>query len=435
MPVTDKPTFTEAFSYWLKLGFVSFGGPTGQIAMMHKEVVEKKKWMGEEHVLQALNFCMLLPGPEAQQLATYIGWLMHRTMGGIMAGVLFVLPSVFILWGLSYLYASFGNMPSVSAFFYGLKPAVTAIVAEAVIRIGKKSLKNGIFVSLAAASFIGIYFLKAPFPFIVLLAGIIGYLGGIYAPGKFSPAKPKPGIKEPGPTLISQLSGDTQTQTGWSRSLKVLAVCLIIWFLPMTLLGLWRGWNDIFFDIGILFSKAAMVTFGGAYSVLAYVSQQAVEHYGWLQPEQMMDGLGLAETTPGPLIMVNQFVWYMAAFTQAKDLTPGLAGAIGGLLTTWVTFAPSFLMIFLSAPHIEQIRGNIKVGSALSVITAAVVGIVLSLGVTFTYHTLLSEGSGFDWYALAASVVAFAGMQFFKWGMIPVIVGSASVGYCWKSLV
>ena len=425
----------EAFRYWLKLGFISFGGPTGQIAMMHKEVVEKKKWMDEEHFLQALNFCMLLPGPEAQQLATYIGWLMHGTGGGIAAGVLFVLPSVFILWGLSWLYASYGNVPSVSAFFYGLKPAVAAIVAEAVIRIGKKSLKSEIFVALAAASFIGIYFLKAPFPLIVFLAGIIGYLGGIYAPGNFSLAKTKPDSKEHEPTLISQLSGDTKTQAGWSRSLKVLTVCIIIWFLPIILLGLWRGWDDMFIDIGILFSKAALVTFGGAYSVLAYVSQQAVEHYGWLQPEQMIDGLGLAETTPGPLIMVNQFVGYVAAFTQAKGLSPGTAGAIGGLLTTWVTFAPSFLMIFLGAPYIERIRSNVRIGSALSVITAAVVGVVLSLGVNFAYHTLVPEHTGFDWYALIASLVTFAGMQFFKWGMIPVILGSALAGYGWKMLV
>jgi len=433
--LTTKPSFGEAFRYWLKLGFISFGGPTGQIAMMHKEVVEKKKWMEEEHFLQALNFCMLLPGPEAQQLATYIGWLMHRTWGGIAAGVLFVLPSVFILWGLSYVYAAYGNLPSVAAFFYGLKPAVAAIVAEAVIRIGRKSLKNGIFVSLAAASFIGIYFLKVPFPFIVLLAGVIGYLGGIYAPAQFSPTKSKTGTEDAKTTLIGQLSGDAETATSWLRSIKVLVVCLIIWFLPIILVGLWRGWNDIFIDISVLFSKAALVTFGGAYSVLAYVSQQAVEHYGWLKPQQMIDGLGLAETTPGPLIMVNQFVGYMAAYTQAKGLTPGVAGAIGGLLTTWVTFAPSFLLIFLSAPYIERIRGNIKLGSALAVITSAVVGVVLSLSVNFAYHTLLPEGAGFDWYALVAILVTFTGMQFLKWGMIPVIIGSALAGYIWKILI
>ncbi len=433
--MTIKPSFGEAFRYWLKLGFISFGGPTGQIAMMHKEVVEKKKWMDEAHFLQSLNFCMLLPGPEAQQLATYIGWLMHRTWGGIAAGLLFLLPSVFILWGLSYLYAAYGNLPSVSAFFYGLKPAVAAIVAEAVIRIGRKSLKNGIFMSLAAASFTAIYFLKAPFPLIVFLAGLIGYLGGKYSPERFAQSQSKPGIRETGPTLASQLSVSAETQTGWARSIKVFLVCVTIWFLPVILVGLLRGWTDIFIDISVLFSKAALVTFGGAYSVLAYVGQQAVENYGWLQPEQMMDGLGLAETTPGPLIMVNQFVGYMAAYTQAEGLTPGLAGAIGGLLTTWVTFAPSFLLIFLFAPYIEKIRGNIKLGAALAVITAAVVGVILNLGVTFTFHTILPEGAGVDWYALAAILAAFGGMQFLRWGMIPVIIGSALAGYIWKMYV
>jgi chromate transporter len=433
--LTTKPSFGEAFRYWLKLGFISFGGPTGQIAMMHKEVVEKKKWMDDDHFLQALNFCMLLPGPEAQQLATYIGWLMHRAWGGIAAGVLFVLPSVFILWGLSWLYAAYGNVPSVSVFLYGLKPAVAAIVAEAVLRIGKKSLKNGILIALAALSFVLIYFLKAPFPLIVLLAGSIGYIGGIYTPTMFSAAKNHNHAEVQNQTLIADLSSGSKVRPGWTRSLKVIALCLTIWFMPLVLIGLWRGWDDIFIDIGILFSKAALVTFGGAYSVLAYISQQAVEHFGWLQPEQMMDGLGLAETTPGPLIMVNQFVGYMAAFTHAEGLTPGVAGIIGGLLTTWVTFVPSFLMIFLSAPYIERLRGNVKIGAALSAVTASVVGVVLSLGVNFTYHTLLPENAGFDWYALIASVVAFAGMMRYKWGMIPVIFGSALAGFIWKMAI
>ncbi len=429
--MTTKPTFPEAFRYWLKLGFISFGGPTGQIAMMHKEVVEKKKWMDDDHFLQALNFCMLLPGPEAQQLATYIGWLMHKAWGGIAAGVLFILPSAFILWALSWLYAAYGNVPSVAAFLYGLKPAVAAIVAEAVIRIGKKSLKNSVLIALAALSFVSIYFLKAQFPLIVLSAGCIGYIGGIYAPTIFSAAKNAKGTT---PTLISNLSSDSQVKAGWTRSVKVVTLCLSIWFLPLVLIGLWRGWDDIFMDIGVLFSKAALVTFGGAYSVLAYISQQAVEQFGWLQPEQMMDGLGLAETTPGPLIMVNQFVGYVAAFTHAKGLTPAVAGAIGGLLTTWVTFVPSFLMIFLCAPYIESLRGNIKIGSALSAVTAAVVGVVLSLGVTFTYHTLLPEHAGFDWFALLAILITFAGMQFYKWGMIPVIAGAALAGFLWKTI-
>jgi len=426
-----KISFGEAFRYWLKLGFISFGGPTGQIAIMHKDMVEKKRWIDEDHFLQALNFCMLLPGPEAQQLAIYIGWLLHRTWGGIVAGVFFVLPSVFILWGLSWLYASLGNVPSVSAFFYGLKPAVVAIVAEAVIRIGKKSLRNATLVTLAALSFIGIYFLNIPFPAIVLSAGVIGYLGSRFSPDTFFKAKAN-GVRKADVALSNEVLEEGRINPTWQRSLKITAVSLAFWFSPIVLLGMWRGWNDIFIDIGILYSKATVVTFGGAYAVLAYISQQAVNHYGWLQPEQMIDGLGLAETTPGPLIMVGQFIGYLAAYTHAKGLNPALAGAIGGLLTTWVTFTPCFLWIFLGAPYIERLRNNIKLGAALSAITAAIVGVVLNLSVIFTYHVLLPEGKGFDWYALAASIVAFVGMLRFKWGMIPVIIGSALAGYAWK---
>jgi chromate transporter len=431
---TPKPTFSEAFWYWFKLGFISFGGPTGQIAMMHKDLVEKKKWIEEDHFLQALNFCMLLPGPEAQQLAIYIGWLLHSTWGGIVAGVFFVLPSVFILWGLSWLYASMGNVPAVEAFFYGLKPAVAAIVAEAVIRIGKKSLKNWVLISLAALSFFGIYVLQIPFPAIILAAGLIGYSGGVFLPARFVVT----GNNRSAQTADSVISGSTPStgnQANWKHSIKVIAVCVPLWFLPLIFLGLWRGWSDIFIDIGVLFSKAAMVTFGGAYAVLAYISQQAVGHYAWLQPEQMIDGLGLAETTPGPLIMVTQFVGYLAAYTHAKGLQHAFAGAIGGLLTTWVTFAPCFMWIFIGAPYIERVRNNKKLGAALSTITAAVVGVVLNLCVVFSYHVLLPEGKGFDWYALAASLVAFVGMQFFKWGMIPVIIGSAIAGFIWKAVL
>lgn len=432
MPI--KPSFSEAFRYWLKLGFISFGGPTGQIAMMHRDVVEEKKWMDEDHFLQALNFCMLLPGPEAQQLAIYIGWLLHGTRGGIVAGVFFVLPSVFILWGLSWLYAAYGNIPSVAAFFYGLKPAVAAIVAEAVIRIGKKSLKNEVLISLAAVSFIGIFFLHIPFPAIILSAGLIGYAGGIYLPSKFvvTGNNKSPNHDE---HVINDLSPSGRGQANRRHSFNVVAICLPLWFLPLMLLGLWRGWEDIFIDIGILFSKAAMVTFGGAYAVLAYISQQAVNHYSWIQPEQMIDGLGLAETTPGPLIMVTQFVGYLAAYTNAKGLQPAVAGAIGGLLTTWVTFVPCFMWILVGAPYIERVRKNKKLGAALSTITAAVVGVVLNLSVLFTYHVLLPEGQGFDWFALAVTLTAFAGMMRFKWGMIPVIIGSALAGYVWKMVV
>lgn len=426
-----KISFGEAFRYWLKLGFISFGGPTGQIAIMHKDTVEKKKWMDEDHFLQALNFCMLLPGPEAQQLAIYIGWLLHGTKGGIAAGLLFVLPSVFILWGLSWLYAAYGKIPAVEAFFYGLKPAVAAIVAEAVIRIGKRSLKNEVLISLAALSFTGIYFLHIPFPAIIIAAGLIGYSGGVFLPSKFAVT---------GNNKHSNLSGyvisDSSTSGGalanWRHSLKIIMICAPLWFLPLILLGFWRGWNSVFVDIGVLFSKAAMVTFGGAYAVLAYIGQQAVSHYGWIQPEQMIDGLGLAETTPGPLIMVTQFVGYLAAYTHAEGLQPAIAGAIGGLLTTWVTFVPCFMWIFVGAPYIERVRKNMKLGAALSAITAAVVGVVLNLSVIFTYHVLLPEGKGFDWYALVVMVVAFAGMLRFKWGMIPVIIGSALAGFIWR---
>ena len=434
MPMQTKISFGAAFRYWLKLGFISFGGPTGQIAIMHKDMVEKKKWIDEDHFLQALNFCMLLPGPEAQQLAIYIGWLLHGTKGGIVAGVFFVLPSVFVLWGLSWLYSAYGSVPTVEAFFYGLKPAVAAIVAEAVIRIGKKSLKNEVLISLAALSFVGIYFLHVPFPAIIITAGLIGYAGGIFLPAKFA-VTGNNRHTQPSEYAISDSASSKEDQANWKHSTKVIAVCLPLWFLPLICLGLWRGWNDIFIDIGILFSKASMVTFGGAYAVLAYIGQQAVNHYGWLFPEQMIDGLGLAETTPGPLIMVTQFVGYVAAYTHAEGLRPAIAGMIGGLLTTWVTFVPCFMWIFVGAPYIERVRKNAKLGAALATITAAVVGVVLNLSVIFTYHVLLPEGKGFDWYSLFASVVAFVGMLRFKWGMIPVILGSALAGYAWKIFV
>ena len=432
MPDTTIP-LRESFRYWLKLGFISFGGPTGQIAIMHKDLVEKKKWIAEDHFLQALNFCMLLPGPEAQQLATYIGWLLNGRWGGIIAGGLFVLPSIFILWLFAWLYASLGSVPSVAALFYGLKPAVVAIVLEAVLRIGKKSLKTGLLYSLAAAAFVGIYVFNIPFPVIVLSAGLIGYFSGTFAPGLFPKAAGNNSSSTPDSPVAKKAAEGRAT--GWPRFTRVLAVFLSLWALPFIVLALWRGWNDTFIDIGILFSKAAVVTFGGAYAVLGYIGQEAVSRYHWIMPEQMMDGLGLAETTPGPLIMVNQFVGYLAGYYHAQGLSPAVGGAIGGLLTTWVTFIPSFMMIFLLAPYIETLRKDKKLGTALSAITASVVGVVLNLAVIFTHHTLIPDTGGFDWYALAASVVAFVGMQWFKWEMVPVIAGSAVAGFVWKMLV
>jgi chromate transporter len=431
----SKITFREAFWYWLKLGFISFGGPTGQIAIMHKDLVDKKKWIAEDHFLQALNFCMLLPGPEAQQLATYIGWLLNGKWGGLMAGGLFVLPSIFILWALAWMYAALGSVPAVAALFYGLKPAVVAIVFEAVLRIGQKALKTKFLYTLAAAAFVGIYYFNVPFPIIVLSAGAIGYFASTVMPGLFggSQATNTSSSLSPAPAVL--LNGERSGTGGWPRIFKVLAVFLTLWSLPMIVLGLWRGWNDTFIDIGILFSKAAVVTFGGAYAVLGYIGQQAVGHYGWIMPEQMMDGLGLAETTPGPLIMVNQFVGYLAGYYHASGISPALGGAIGGLLATWVTFIPSFMMIFLLAPYIETLRKNKQLATALSAITAAVVGVVLNLAVLFTHHTLVPDAGGFDWYALAAALVAFIGMQRLKWGMIPVIIGFAAAGYIWKMFI
>ena len=318
----DHPSFGEAFRFWLKLGFISFGGPTGQIAIMQTELVEKKKWISQSRFLHALNFCMLLPGPEAQQLAIYVGWLLHKTWGGIVAGALFVIPSMFVLWGLSFVYAAYGNIPWIAAVFYGLKPAVMAIVAFAVIRIGKKALKNSVMWSIAALAFIGIFFFKVPFPGIVFGAGLIGFIGGKLWKDKFyvlSDHGPKVGDNT---VLSDEQDTPEHAKPSWTRALCVCVVCGLLWWAPILLVGIWRGWDHTLFKEGVFFSKAAMVTFGGAYAVLPYVAQQAVEKYGWLKPGQMMDGLGLAETTPGPLIMVLQFVGFIGAWHNPGGLSP-----------------------------------------------------------------------------------------------------------------
>ncbi len=438
---TEQPirvTFSEAFRYWLKLGFINFGGPTGQIAIMHKALVEEKKWISEERFLHALNYCMLLPGPEAQQLAIYVGWLLHRTLGGIVAGVFFVLPSVFILLGLSWLYAEYGNVGWVVAFFYGLKPAVVAIVAEAVIRIGKKTLKNESFIIIAALAFIAIYFYKVPFPVIVLTAGLLGFLGGQLWPAKFARNKltSKASSRRTQAATVISDEGPLQehTRPSWRRSFKVIAICVTLWFTPVLMVGLLRGWDDIFVQEAIFFSKAAMVTFGGAYSVLAYVAQQAVEHFRWITAAQMLDGLGLAETTPGPLIMVTQFVGFMGAYNHPHGLDPVVAGVLGGLITTWATFTPCFLWIFLGAPFIEHLRGNEKISSVLTAITAAVAGVVLNLAVFFAQHTLFPENAPVDGFGIAIAVAAFMALVRFRWSM-PVVIGSAAaLGFFWKML-
>ncbi|CAN5230599.1 chromate efflux transporter [soil metagenome] len=432
---TRHPTFAEAFRFWLKLGFISFGGPAGQIAIMQTELVEKRRWIGQARFLHALNFCMLLPGPEAQQLAIYIGWLLHRTWGGIVAGALFVLPSMFILWGLSFAYAAYGNVPWIAAIFYGLKPAVMAIVAVAVIRIGRKALKNPIMWGIAAAAFIGIFFLRLPFPLIVLSALVGGFIGGHFWRSKFVVLAPHGEKSSATSSVLSDEGGAAEhMRPSWRRAVRIAVICLALWWLPILLVGAWQGWDSTLFKEGLFFSKAAVVTFGGAYAVLPYVAQQALDNYGWLETGQMMDGLGLAETTPGPLIMVLQFVGFMGGWNQPGALTPLAAATLGALLTTWVTFLPCFLWILLGAPHLEQLRGNQRLTAALSAVTAAVVGVVLNLAVWFGMHAVFPPDRAVDWFAVVLSVIAFVGMLRWKWDVVPVIIVSGLAGLLFRLL-
>lgn len=426
------PSFAEAFRFWLKLGFISFGGPTGQIAIMHSELVEKRRWISDNRFLHALNFCMLLPGPEAQQLATYIGWLLHRTWGGIVAGALFVIPSMFILWVLSFVYVEFGNVPWVAAIFYGLKPAVLAIVAAAVIRIGSKALKNEVMWVLAAAAFIAIYFFKVPFPVIVIGAALIGFVGGKLWKNKFLVIKAHAGKNGSQSLLDDDSKTPAHCAPSLPRALITTLVGGLLWWLPLVAVGLMFGWGHTLFQEGLFFSKAAMVTFGGAYAVLPYVSQQAVENYHWLSAGQMLDGLGLAETTPGPLIMVLQFVGFLGGWNQPGNLSPLVAASLGAFITTWATFLPCFLWIFLGAPHIEQLRGNENLSTSLSAVTAAVVGVVLNLAVWFGVHVLFPTKNTVDWFAVVVCAIAFVGMVKWKWNIIPVVLGAGASGLIYK---
>jgi chromate transporter len=428
------PSFAEAFRFWLKLGFISFGGPTGQIAIMQTELVEKKKWISQSRFLHALNFCMLLPGPEAQQLAIYIGWLLHKIRGGIVAGALFVIPSIFVLWALSYIYAAFGKIPWIAAIFYGLKPAVTAIVVVAVIRIGQKALKNAMMWSIAALAFVAIYFFKVPFPAIVLGAGVIGFIGGLVWKNKFgAQLESISGGRES--VISDDQESPPHTRPSLVRAIRITIVCLTLWLAPTIVAGIFRGWDSTLFKEGLFFSKAAVVTFGGAYAVLPYVTQQALFHYGWLRPGQMMDGLGLAETTPGPLIMVLQFVGFIGAWQHPEGLPPLLAATLGALITTWATFTPCFLWIFVGGPHIEQLRGNTRLTSALSTITAAIVGVVLNLAVWFGLRVFVPTAGVIDWFAIALCATAFVAMFRYKIDIIPVILASGTLGLVYRWLV
>lgn len=386
--MTNKPSFREALAVWVKIGLLSFGGPAGQIALMHRILVDEKRWISEARFLHALNYCMLLPGPEAQQLAIYIGWLFHRTLGGLVAGLLFVLPGALVILGLSVLYAGFHELTFISAFFFGVKAAVLAIVIEALIRISRRVLKSAELYAVAGAAFVALFFFNVPFPLIIAGAGLLGWLGkqtGVLALGG-----------SPSAVILGDNAGGAEDSAAHirpsgARALKIIAIGIALWFGPLALLFLVFGAGNVFATEAAFFSKIAVVTFGGAYAVLVYVTQEAVASYGWLQPGEMLDGLGLAETTPGPLILVLEFVGFLGAFRQAGWADPFLAGVAGAVVALWFTFVPCFLWIFLGAPYIEALRGNQRLNAALTAITAAVVGVILNLALWFALHVLFRE--------------------------------------------
>ncbi len=443
-------SFSEALRTWTRVALQSFGGPAGQIAVMHRILVEEKRWVSEERFLHALSYCMLLPGPEAQQLATYIGWLLHRTLGGLAAGILFVLPGFVTILALSLLYAAYGDLPLVEGIFFGVKPAVLALVLEALLRIGRRALGHAVQVAIAAGAFVAIFFLEISFPWIVLGAGAIGLLGSRLLPDAFRPPRP-PALAGAVPVADALLDQQTpeHTRPSFARALRVAAIGLSLWWVPIAALAWARGRDDVFTQIAFFFSKLAVVSFGGAYAVLAYMAQQAVESYGWLTAGEMLDGLGMAETTPGPLIQVVQFVGFLGAYRTPGPLAPWLAGTLAAILTTWVTYVPCFLWIFLGAPWIERLRESRLLRGALAAITAAVVGVVLNLAIWFSLHTLFAsvreERVGPlllqvpDWATLdvaAAAIALGAALATLRLhvGMLRLIVGCAALGVAWRLL-
>ena len=438
--------FSEAMKVWARVAALSFGGPAGQIAVMHRIIVEEKKWIGEQRFLQALNYCTLLPGPEAQQLAIYIGWLMHRTKGGLFAGTLFVLPGLLAIMALSWIYVLLGKVTIVQGLFFGLKAAVLVIVVEAVLRVGKRALRNNTMRGLAAAAFLALFLYDVPFPVVILAAGLIGYVGGRAGVPAFLAGGGHGKVGDRQVADAESLLGEetpAHARPNLRWSLSIAAVFLALWLVPIAALYVGLGGENVFTKIAIFFSQMAIVTFGGAYAVLAYVAQQAVENYHWVTAGEMLDGLGMAETTPGPLIMVTQFVGFLAAWREPGAMSPLLAATLGGLLTTWVTFVPCFLWIFFGAPFVEALRANKALGAALGAITAAVVGVILNLAVWFALHVLFAELVPVRWLgaavdvpvlrsvdvptlvlAIAAAVAIFR----FKVGMMPVLLASALAG-------
>jgi chromate transporter len=417
-------SFGQAARFWVKLGFINFGGPTGQIAIMHDELVDRRRWVSNRRFLHALNYCMLLPGPEAQQLAIYVGWLLHKVKGGLVAGVAFILPAFFLIMGLSWTYAVHGDVPVIAGVFSGLQAAVVGIVASALIRIGSKALRNGVMVGIAIGAFVAIFFVHVAFPFIIIAAGLIGLLGGGLRPELF--ALPEVQGSTPG-AITDDGPAAAHTRTTTARSVWVLGVGLAIWILPLVAVSLAPGTPRVIGQEALFFSQAAMVTFGGAYAVLAYINQAAVQQFGWLLPGQMVTGLGMAESTPGPLIMVTEFVGFIGAYRHPGGLDPAVAGIIGATVTTWATFAPCFLWIFLGAPYIEQLRDNRRLTTALSAITAAVVGVVMNLAVTFSIATLFDQVRTTDFLGGPLPVPSVASLDLFAF-----VVATASFVALWR---
>jgi len=439
---TPEPvSFWEAFVYWLKLGFISFGGPAGQISMMHQELVEKRRWISEPRFLHALNYTMVLPGPEAQQLATYIGWLMHGVWGGIVAGILFVLPSLFILSGLTWIYLAFGELSAVSGILYGIKPAVTAIVVFAAYRIGSRALQTNVLRAIAVAAFVAIFVFQIAFPYIVLMAGVIAYVGSRYAPDQFKAGgHHSDSNKSYGAAIIDNDSPiPAHALFKWSRFFVFLIVGVAIGAAVLTFLVTRYGWDHTLTQMGIFFTKAALVTFGGAYAVLPYVYQGGVEQYAWLNATQMIDGLALGETTPGPLIMIVAFVGFVGGWSKeifGPEMLP-LAGMAGASIATLFTFLPSFIFILLGGPAIEATRHDVKFTAPLTGITAAVVGVILNLAVFFAYHVLWPQGfaANFEWMSAFIGAIAFVALFRFKIGIVTVIAASAGIGLIYTLFV
>ncbi|QWE17211.1 chromate efflux transporter [Polynucleobacter sp. AP-Nino-20-G2] len=425
----------EALKFWAKLGFISFGGPAGQIAVLHQELVEKRRWISERRFLHALNYCMLLPGPEAQQLVTYIGWLMHRTWGGILAGSLFVLPSLLILIGLSWVYITFGQVPWIAAIFFGIKPAVTAIVLHAAVRIGKRTLHHQALHWIALASFLAIFLLNLAFPIIVLCAALIGFWGGKRYPECFQQhgSHGKDSNQNYGPAIIDDET-PTPEHARFSRNklVRQIAITALLWMIPFFALTALFGWKTLYPQIAWFFTKAAFLTFGGAYAVLPYVYQGAVDQFQWLSAGQMIDGLALGETTPGPLIMVVAFVGYLAGHIQhlIGNSNPFWFGVLGACVATWFTFLPSFFLVLVGGPLIESTHGKLSFTAALTAISAAVVGVIANLGLFFAYHVFFPHGLGgsISWISIAITV--FAGLALFQFqkGVMTVLAGSAIAG-------